>query len=79
MGRSNFKPIVHKKKIKFGFKATCIWLFNPKAMDNKIQPSKIYILININNQGNEYDYTIDERIDHNQDWARNLLPHNFCI
>ncbi len=24
-----------KKKIKDGFKATCIWPFNPKAMDNK--------------------------------------------
>jgi hypothetical protein len=24
-----------KKNIKFGFKATCTWPFNPKAMDNK--------------------------------------------
>jgi hypothetical protein len=27
-----------KKNIKFGFKDTCTWPFNPKAMDNKTQP-----------------------------------------
>ncbi len=30
-----------KKNIKARFKATSIWPFNPKGMDNKIQPSKI--------------------------------------
>jgi hypothetical protein len=48
-------------------------------MDNKIQPSHIYIVMNINNQGNECDYTIDERVDQNQDWGRKLLLQNFYI
>jgi hypothetical protein len=55
-----------KKNIKVGFKATCIWPFNPKAMDNKIRPSKIYITININNhESDKKEYTLDEKTNHN--------------
>jgi hypothetical protein len=33
-------------------------------MDNKTQPSKIYIAININHHGNDQEeYTLDEEID----------------
>jgi hypothetical protein len=50
-----------KKNIKVGFKAIGIWLFNPKAMDNKTQPSKIYIATSINKHGNyQEEYTLDE-------------------
>jgi hypothetical protein len=47
-----------QKNIKFGFKTTCIWLINPKVMDSKTRPSKVYtIAININNARSEKDYT----------------------
>jgi hypothetical protein len=64
-----------KKTIKVGFKDTCIWPFNPKAMDNKIQPSKNYITTSINNHGSDKEeYTLDEETDHNQNnGGRNLL------
>ncbi len=56
-----------KKNIKVGFKATCIWPFNPNAMDNKIRPSKIYITININNhESDKKEYTLYEETNHNQ-------------
>ncbi len=56
-----------KKNIKAGFKATCIWPFNPKAMDNKIRPSKFYITININNhESDKEEYTLDEETNHYQ-------------
>jgi len=59
--------ILTKKNIKVGFKVIGIWPFNPKAMDNKIQPSKFYTTININNHGsNKEEYTLNEEIDHNQ-------------
>ncbi len=36
-------------------------------MDNKTQPSKIYIAININHHGNDQEeYTLDEEIDWNK-------------
>ncbi len=36
-----------------------IWPFDPKVMDNKIQPSQIYIIEPVNYQGSE-DNTIDD-------------------
>ncbi len=30
-----------KQNIKFGFRTISIWPLNPKAMDNKIRPSKV--------------------------------------
>jgi hypothetical protein len=35
-------------------------------MDNKIQPSQIYIVANVNDQGNE-DYITNDEGNHNQD------------
>jgi len=69
------------KNIKVGFQATCIWLFNFKAMDNKTQPSKIYNVTSINNHGNEEKYTSNEetiaiRVNNR---AMNFLLQNFCI
>ncbi len=59
--------ILTKKNIKVGFKAIGIWPFNPKAMDNKTQPSKIYTTTSINNHWNDQkEYTLDEETDHNQ-------------
>jgi hypothetical protein len=43
------------------FKTTSIWLINPKAMDSKTRPSKVYIVAtNINNAISEEDYTTKE-------------------
>lgn len=66
MGRPCHRLISHKKKFKFRFKDTSIWLFNPKAMNNKTQPLEIHIATNINNHGGEEEYTLDKEIDHNQ-------------
>ncbi len=69
-----------KKNIKVGFKATCIWPFNPKAMDNKIQPSKIYTATNINNHGSDQEeYTLYEKNDHkqSQQWREEFVVVEF--
>ncbi len=47
--------------------------FQPQGNGQQDSTFKFYIVININNQRNECDYTIDERVDHNQDWGRNLV------
>lgn len=44
-----------KQNIKSRFKATYIWPYNPKAMDNKTQASNIYIIAP-NNERCEKDY-----------------------
>jgi len=62
------KQSLKKIKIKSRFKATCIWPFNPKAMDNKTQLSQIYITKPINDQGSE-DNTMDDEVDQNEDWG----------
>jgi hypothetical protein len=54
MGRLGLTTIIHKN-IKFGFRTTCIWPLNPKAIDNKIRPTKVYIETNFNSGGNEKD------------------------
>jgi len=53
MGRSNLETITYTKKMKYGLKATSIWPLNSKAMDNKIQPSQIYIVASVNDQRSE--------------------------
>jgi hypothetical protein len=55
MGKPGHRLISNKKIIKARFKATSIWPFNPKAMDNKIRPSKIYNAISINNHGSDQE------------------------
>jgi hypothetical protein len=53
--------------MKFGFKTIGIWPINPKAMDSKTKPSKVYTTsININNARIEEDYTIEEETENNQ-------------
>jgi hypothetical protein len=54
------KTIINKKNMKFKFRATCIWPFNPIAMDIKTQPSQIYITELVNDQGNENKIRNDE-------------------
>jgi hypothetical protein len=36
---------ITKQNIRFGFRVTCIYPLNPTAMDNKIGPSNIYIMV----------------------------------
>jgi hypothetical protein len=38
-----------KQNIKFRFRITCIWLLNPKVMDNKIKPLRVYTTTNMSN------------------------------
>jgi hypothetical protein len=57
--RSSFGAITNLKIKKIGFRATCIWPFNPKVM-NKIQPSQIYIAKLINDQEIKNNTTYDE-------------------
>jgi len=69
------------KNIKVEFQATCIWLFNFKAMDNKTQPLEICNVTRINNHGNEEKYTSNEEtiaIKVNNG-AMIFLLQNFCI
>ncbi len=61
----------------FGFKATYIWPFNPKTMDTK---TFFLMLSTIADQGNENDYTTNEKAYYNQDWGEEfLLQINFFI
>jgi hypothetical protein len=62
MGRPSYlDQSLTKKNIKVGFKAIGIWYFNPKVMDNKIQPWEIYTIISINNHGSDKKkYTSNE-------------------
>jgi len=60
MGRLGFIIIIRKKKIDFKLKITCIWPLNPKVINNKTRPLEVYIATNLNNVGNEEDYTIED-------------------
>jgi hypothetical protein len=69
-----------KKNINVGFKATCIWPFNPKAMDNKLRPSEIYTATNITDHGSDQEeYTSNEEIDRNQSqqWREESIVAKF--
>jgi hypothetical protein len=57
-----------KQNIKYGFKTTCIWPLNPKTMDNKIRPLKVYTTTNMNNVGSEEDYTTKEETKNIPQW-----------
>ncbi len=50
--------LLFKKNIKFNFKATKIWPFNPKAMDERTKPNDLYTLapntMGILNNDNDY-------------------------
>jgi hypothetical protein len=69
VGRSSSRAILTKIYIKSRFKAIGIWLFNPKTMDIKIQPSQIYITKLIKDQGSENNTRNDE-VDQNQYWGK---------
>jgi hypothetical protein len=47
-----------------------IWPFNPKAMDNKTKPLKVYTITNMNNAGSENDYTTNEEVEKNSQWEK---------
>jgi hypothetical protein len=38
-----------QQNIKSRFRTKCIWLLNPKAMDNKTKPLEVSITTNMNN------------------------------
>jgi hypothetical protein len=55
------------------------WPLNPKAMDNKIRPSRVYIVANVSNVRNEEDYTTKKEVENNLQWGKILLLQNFSI
>jgi hypothetical protein len=52
---------------------------NPKAMGNKIRPSKVYTITNMSNVEKEKNYTTEEEAKNNPQWGENLLMQNFSI
>jgi hypothetical protein len=47
LGKERFEHIFEQKNVKNGFRVIGIWLFDPKAMDEKTRPNEIYITITI--------------------------------
>jgi hypothetical protein len=39
-------------------------------MDNKTRPSKVYTIVNLNNVGNEEEYTIGNEVENNLQWGK---------
>jgi hypothetical protein len=39
-------------------------------MDNKIEPSKVYTIANINNARSEKNYTKKEEVENNSQWGK---------
>jgi hypothetical protein len=47
-------------------------------MDNKIRPSKVYIVMNLNNARNEEEYTIENEAENNPQWGEeSIVAQNF--
>jgi len=47
-------------------------------MDKKTRPLNIYTTLN-NNERIFLTYTLDEQVDHNHQWERNMLLQNYYI
>jgi len=48
-------------------------------MDNKTRPSKVYIVANVSNVGNEEDYKTKKEVENNLQWGKIMLLQNFSI
>jgi hypothetical protein len=55
------------------------WPSDPKAMDNKTRPSKVYIVANVSNVRNEEDYKTKKEVENNLQWGKIMLLQNFSI
>jgi hypothetical protein len=44
---------IMEQNIRFGFRVTCIYFLNPRAMDNKIEPSNIFTMVANEHEGEE--------------------------
>jgi hypothetical protein len=67
-----------KQNIKLGFRTISTWPLNSKTMDNKIRPSKVYIVMNLNNARNEEEYTIENEAENNPQWGEeSIVAQNF--
>jgi hypothetical protein len=71
------KKSLTKQNIKSGFRTIGIWPLNPKTMDNKIRPSKVYTITNMNNVGNEKNYTTEEEAENNPQWGEKFVAKKF--
>jgi len=45
----------------------------PKAMDNKIKPSQVYIVVNLNNAWNQEEYTTTNEAENNPQWGEKFV------
>ncbi len=45
--------LITEQNIRFGFKVICIYFLNPKAMDNKLEPSNIFTMVANEHEGEE--------------------------
>ncbi len=39
-------------------------------MDNKTRPLEVYIIVNLNNEGSEEEYTIENEVENNPQWGK---------
>ncbi len=76
MGTLGFKIINHKEKHQVWIQSYIYMAFQPKTMDIEILFLVINIIANINNQGNENDYTTNGKTYHNQDWGEEFFVAN---
>jgi hypothetical protein len=77
MGGLGLRTITHIKNIKFGFKTTWIWPLNPKVMDNKIRPLKVYTVANLKNARSEKNYTTKEEVENNPQRGKEFATTKF--
>ncbi len=72
MGGLSFRVNTHKKKSNLGLKLQG-YGFWTQRIDNKIRPWEVYITVNLNNAGNEKDYTIKEEVEINPQWEKESI------
>ncbi len=66
MGGQILGSITNQQNSKAGFRRRKIWPFNPKIMENKTPPTKVYASRNSNGgQQGEYHYSSDDQTNHN--------------
>jgi len=66
-----------KKNTRSRFRTTKMWPLNPKVMDNKTRPSKVYIVVNLNNARSEKEYTIENEVKNNPYWGNKYVVAEF--
>jgi len=66
---------ITEQNIRFGFRVTCIYPLNPRAMDNKIEPSNIFTMVANEHKGKKRNQ-MNNLKEMNQE-LNSLLPQTF--